>query len=362
VLTVDNKPDNPGHALAHASFNCDTTDVPTLVALAREQNVDGVVAAATDVALDAAAAIAETLGLPGPPLNCVHTLTRKPAFRALQKQLGLPHPRYTTVRDEMDFPPPWIVKPNRASGSKGIRIVEHVDELADAWLAAAAESKDGLALVEGFALGHQGTIEGVMANGRIAASLVTDRLTATAPWVATRRHQVPATLPRSSSNALHAQIEQIFDELGYKNGPFDGDFLVQNDGTPMLIELTPRAGGNSLVRLLQFSVGFDMPAYVIAAALGRAVPPDPFVPRPTIVEILGVPAKGHLAYDAEEVARLMSESAVDYLSMDLPPGSLVHSFIDGRHRVGELVVSANTVQQLKSTLHDVHRRIALGVN
>lgn len=361
VLTVDNRPGNPGHALADASFDCDTTDVPALVALARAQQVNGVVAAATDVALDAAAAIAQALGLPGPSPDCVRQLTRKPAFRALQVRMGLPCPPHATALDQVDFPPPWIVKPNRASGSKGICIVEQVGGLASAWDRAAAESMDRLALIETFTQGRQGTIEGVVAGGVIRAALVTDRLTAAPPWVATRGHRVPTTLPPSVAPGLHTQIERVFHELGYADGPFDADFLVRHDGTPMLIELTPRAGGNSLVRLLELAVGFDMPAYVIATALGRASTPAPFAVRPTVVEILGTDSDGHLQYDPQQVVRLAAEPGVGYLQMDFPPGSPVHRFTDGRYRIGELVASADSAQQLDQLLDDVHRRLALDV-
>jgi len=360
VLTADNRPSNPGHALADASFNCDTTDVAGMVSLARREAVNGVVAAATDVALDAAAAIAHTLGLPGPSPECVSQLTRKSAFRELQVKLGLPHPLHASTPEKIDFPAPWIIKPNRASGSKGIRIVDKPDELASAWATAASESVDRTALVEAFTDGSQGTIEGVVTHGRIATALITERSTAPAPWVATRSHRVPAAIPLSTAQDLYAQIERIFSALAYVEGPFDGDFLIRPDGTPVLIELTPRAGGNSLVRMLKYAVGFDMPDYVIQTALGRKVHVAPFAPRPTIVEILGVETDGQLTYDAGQAKCLMEEPGIRYLHMDYPPGTPVHCFTDGRHRVGELVASADTDKELDALLVQAHKHLALG--
>src|SRR5690606_16826191 len=111
VLTVDNRPDNPGHRLADQAIDCDTTDTDSLVGIAREHRVDGVVAAATDVALDAAARIASELGLPGPTPACTRVLTRKIAFRQLQATLGLPTPPHSTSASPTpSFAGPWIIK------------------------------------------------------------------------------------------------------------------------------------------------------------------------------------------------------------------------------------------------------------
>jgi biotin carboxylase len=362
VLTADNKPGNPGHALADASFNCDTTDIPALVTLAHEYRINGVLAAATDVALEAAAAIAAALDLAGPSIDCARILTRKLAFRTFQARLGLPGPRFAECTEKVDFKLPWIVKPNRASGSKGIRAVQRREDLAAAWVSAAAQSIDGLAMAESFDSGAQGTIEGVMADGQLAAWLITDRLTASFPWVATRGHRVPTTLPETATADLLAQIQRVFVELHYADGPFDGDFVIRDDGTPMLIELAPRAGGNSLVRLLHAATGFDMATYAVDAALRRATPPARFEPRPAATDILGVERAGRLTYDVEQVGQLANSPGIGYLHLDVPPGASVQAFIDGRYRVGELTASAETSQALQRILADAHRRIHLRVH
>ncbi|NMQ18946.1 hypothetical protein E4P82_06820 [Candidatus Competibacter phosphatis] len=65
VLTIDNVPDNPGHALADQACFIDTTDIQGVLAVARRERVDGVIAACTDVAVPTAAVVAQALDLPG---------------------------------------------------------------------------------------------------------------------------------------------------------------------------------------------------------------------------------------------------------------------------------------------------------
>jgi len=48
VITCDNRPENPGHALAMESYDVSTTDQEGVLELARRLKIDGVVAYASD--------------------------------------------------------------------------------------------------------------------------------------------------------------------------------------------------------------------------------------------------------------------------------------------------------------------------
>src|SRR5512136_2568795 len=69
VITLDNRPDNPGHRLADKCFNIDTTDVDAVLEIAQREAIDGIIAPCTDVAVPTAACVAERLHLNGPSLK-----------------------------------------------------------------------------------------------------------------------------------------------------------------------------------------------------------------------------------------------------------------------------------------------------
>src|SRR3954470_7315512 len=121
VVTADNTPANPGHAEADSCHVVDTTDTAGLIGLARSEAVDGVLAAATDVALLAAARLGEALSLFAPPVRAVEALVPKIGFRQLQDNLALPAPDWSG-RDVPLRAGPFIVKPNLGSGSRGVSI------------------------------------------------------------------------------------------------------------------------------------------------------------------------------------------------------------------------------------------------
>ena len=59
VITTDNIPSNPGHSIADASFGEDTTNLDGILALAKSENISGVIAPGTDVAVMTAAYLSE---------------------------------------------------------------------------------------------------------------------------------------------------------------------------------------------------------------------------------------------------------------------------------------------------------------
>lgn len=77
VLTCDNRPQNPGHDLAHESHNLSTIDLAGVLELARSREVDGILTFGSDVSALTAAVVAQDLGLPGSRVDTIETLTLK---------------------------------------------------------------------------------------------------------------------------------------------------------------------------------------------------------------------------------------------------------------------------------------------
>jgi hypothetical protein len=107
----------------------------------------------------------------------------------------------------------------------------------------------------------------------------------------------------------------------------------------VVLELSPRLGGNSITALVRLATGVDLAAAAVAAALGerRALPGPPVI-TPSAVVLLGSAAAGRLAYDAAARARLEAEPWVAALELE-PIGTPVRPFVDGRAVVGRAFVT-----------------------
>ena len=81
VISCDYLPSNPGHKYSDEYYNVSTTDKEAVLKLAKDLQVDGVVAYASDPAAPTAAYVCEQLGLPTSPFKSVEILSNKDLFR-----------------------------------------------------------------------------------------------------------------------------------------------------------------------------------------------------------------------------------------------------------------------------------------
>ena len=367
VVTTDNVPSNPGHTVADRSYVVDTTDLAKVLEIARAEDVIGVLAPCTDVAVPTAAHVASELGLCGIPLARARSLTSKLLFRELLAREGLPVPRFQALLPDATFDSlpelaafPMIIKPEGSSGSKGIFIVRTPEEVLARLPETMSFSPFKRAILEQLIEGRQGTCEGIVLDGKIVFSLMTDRETAPPPFVATAGHFVPSTMGTVENERALAQIAAILALHEVKSSPFDCDFVIAKDGTPYLLELTPRLGGNSLTSLVRTATGIDLADVAVRLACRSPVTlaRSPEV-TPTAQLILGVPNAGRLSFDEAASSALRAEPWVRDLSFDYPSGHAVDAFVNGRNRVGEATLVAADRVTLDDHARELRRRLRL---
>lgn len=367
VITTDNVPSNPGHRLAHTNYQIDTTDRHAVLEMARSEEIDGVIAACTDVAMPTAAHIASVLGLPGPQPQSVETVTDKLLFRRFLAEHGFLVPRWFAVGDSI-VPEAvlftgkrWVIKPNRSSGSKGIFVIDSIADYQQRIPETLQFIPTRSAIIEEYIDGHQGTCEGVLKGGEMALAVITDRQTPELPYVTTCGHRVPSNLSVPLQDKVLATLCRLWSILAITDGPFDSDFVVTHDEV-YILEGSPRLGGNSMTALVRAATGFDMIEYAIQHACADDAPISN-MPRiiPSAVVIIGVFAEGRLYYDQREAEIMQGESWIERLNMDVRVGEPVYPFINGRHRIGEAVIRGRDRAEIDARVDELTRRLALRV-
>lgn len=365
VATTDNVPENPGHRLADVAFSVDTTDAEGVLALARELGVAGVIAPCTDVAVTTAAKVGHALGLRHVPPPSAAILTSKIRFRRWTTEAKLPSPAFEILRGAADVTPferPRVVKPEGSSGSKGIFVVRNDADLASRLPETLSFSRTREALVEDLVPGRQGTCEGLVLDGDLAFASITDRETVAPPHVATSAHFVPSRFTPSERSRILGAVGFVLDALGIDDAPFDADFVLGDDGEVHLLELTPRLGGNALTRLVRSATDVDLADAAVRLACGEALSLADLravLERPTAQLVLGVSRPGALVWDEAEALALGHEPWVRDLVFDVPRGSPVLAFVNGRTRVGEVTVTASSRDELDERVTALRRRLAL---
>ena len=105
TVLCDYLSDNPGQYVADKFYLVSTTDKDAVLEVAKNENVDGVLAYASDPAAPTAAYVAEKLGLPGSPYKSVEILCNKDRFRKFLSDNNFCTPKakgYTDLGNAID--------------------------------------------------------------------------------------------------------------------------------------------------------------------------------------------------------------------------------------------------------------------
>ncbi len=282
VIGCDMKTGNPGEQYLDEFYNISTTDTDQVLALAKRLNIDGILTYASDVSALTVAYVAEKLGLPGNPPATVNTMSHKELFHPFLKEHGFKVPTAAGVHSVEEVYSFFdraggniMVKPNAASGSKGVTHVTEREKLEEAYHEARKYSKDNdVIIVEEFIqrTGYQIAGDAFVADGRIAFfGLADEHFDRLSNPLVPIGESFPSTISDSRREKARAEIQRALSVLGYQNGAVNLDFMFDENGDVIILELGPRNGGNLITDAICLSCGVDLGEYTVKAALGEDI-------------------------------------------------------------------------------------------
>ena len=282
VITVDYIPENPGHKLADEAYYDSTTDLDAVLKLSKKLNIDGIMTYNSDPAAPTAAYVAEKLGLPGNPYQSVKIMSEKNLFRDFLISNGLNAPKfgnYLNIEDALchinDFSFPIIIKPVDSSGSKGVTVVNNVNDVQNAIECALEKSRSKKFIIEEYIepVGKQLHGDGFVQNGKVVFLHLGDHhfdstINNLVPYSTT----YPTEHPVEIVNACKNQLQDFMSKVGFKNGGFNVELRISNkDNKPYIIDIGARNGGNFTPKVLEYGSGFNFLDRAIKIALGESI-------------------------------------------------------------------------------------------
>lgn len=282
VITVDYIPENPGHKLADEAYYDSTTDLDAVLKLSKKLNIDGIMTYNSDPAAPTAAYVAEKLGLPGNPYQSVKIMSEKNLFRDFLISNGLNAPKfgnYLNIEDALchinDFSFPMIIKPVDSSGSKGVTVVNNVNDVQNAIECALEKSRSKKFIIEEYIepVGKQLHGDGFVQNGKVVFLHLGDHhfdstINNLVPYSTT----YPTEHPVEIVNACKNQIQDFISKVGFKNGGFNVELRISNkDNKPYIIDIGARNGGNFTPKVIEYGSGFNFLDRAIKIALGESI-------------------------------------------------------------------------------------------
>ncbi len=280
VIAADDDPDAPGMAMADkAIVPGGLMNEEKLVAIAKKEQIDGVIHPCSEVAMNVMGRINDELHLSGISKEMAIRATNKHLMREAFEKYGAPSPKSILTKDEEDawqifceqFTTNAILKPSRNSGSRGIAKVDKgisKDAFVGLYRRALDESRDHSVLIEQFIEGPEFSVEVIVWNGEPHVLAVTDKKTTEAPYFVELGHNQPSVFPEEIQQKLKNGAIAGIKALGLSNCAAHCELKVQ-DGEAYLMEIGARMGGDFIsTDLTHLSSGIDMVAATISVVLG----------------------------------------------------------------------------------------------
>ena len=280
TITCDYLPDNPGHKFADEYHNVSTTDKEAVLALARELQIDGILAYATDVAAATAAYVSEAMGFPTSPYKSVDILTNKDKFRAFLEENGFCTPRargYSSVeeakKDLENFKFPVMVKPVDSAGSKGVARMDDASQLEELVENALQYSRCKRFIIEEYVEKYRYQIagDGFSVDGKLVFRCFANEhfSNKAASSYVPIGESFPYDMPKEVHEKVHAEIQRLLTLLDMKTQAYNFDIRIDKDYNVYLMEVGPRNGGNMIAQVIEKATGIPFVEYMLKAAMGE---------------------------------------------------------------------------------------------
>ena len=298
VLVLDADPNAVGFKNASKYAVIDIVDEQACLSYARENDVDGVLTAATDYSVLTMSKIAQEMNLPGINYDSAKIIKNKAEVR---KRLFASHADDTGYSFELSSEEdvrkclehvkfPVMVKPCDGSGSRGASRVDSADNFEYACKVAMESSITNRAVVEPFVIGKEYGVESFVNQGDIHVLAVMQKEMTLPPYYAELGHSIPSGLPKSLELKIKGCVTKALQTLNVNHGSVNMDLLLDANGDVHIVDVGARMGGNLIgSHIIPLGTGVDYMGNMIRAAVGDPVDFTPVrTPMPVATRLLAL--------------------------------------------------------------------------
>lgn len=275
VISSGNRPQDLGHPFADETRLEDFSNQEAMLALAKALQIDAICAGCNDFAALSAAYVAEQLNLPGhDPLEVAELIHHKDRYREFAQKNGIATPKaqgYASLDAALsglgEFRYPLIIKPVDLTGGKGIARANNIAEGRKAVVQAFEMSRAKRVVVEEFIEGSRHGISTFVRNGEVVFYFHDDEYYYQNPYLVSAASS-PGQLGDACIATLIATIQRIALQLELVTGLVHVQFIVNQSGEPVIIEICRRAPGDLYTRFVQHATGVSYPEFIVRATAG----------------------------------------------------------------------------------------------
>lgn len=273
---VDGNKDAIGFTAATGYKNLDVLNREACLAYARNLSIDAVMTYGATITLPTVSYIGEKLGLSVLPAETAGLAINKYKIKERLAASGCNvKGDFYKLHSREERPKlmlPCVLKPCDGSGSKGVSIVHHEHDLANAIQYAFDSARYGEVYAESFIQGDEYSVEAFVAYGEICIyAIVKTTLQKLPDGEISYGHRVPFGIDTERKSQIVSEVKKAIIALKITMGSVNFDVIVSSDDQKAyIIDCGIRVGQNLIAsHLVPLSCGVNVMDNAIALALGE---------------------------------------------------------------------------------------------
>jgi len=351
TIAVAGDPGSPLLAAADEAFVADYLDPAEIARAARRARVDGIYPAPEPAMLAVARAAAQ-LGLPGIAPEAMALLQNKLAMCEALGAQGLPNPRFRAVRSieqaeaaARELGAPLIVKPADSFASKGVRQLDHLEDMPLAFTQALGNSCAGVVLLESVMAGQEVCVEGVVQDRALHVVTTMGKERSNPPYCFARGVYAPGPLDVDTRDRVMETVNASLDALGLTAGYVHVETIVSPEAVG-IIEVAPYPAAARLPQdLALLAHGVDTTAICLSMAVGDR--PDCTHRFKRAAALFWIPSRSGVITEIQGVEEARAAPGIEEVVVTARRGDVMRHAADcaSRDRVGYVLATGDSAAQ-----------------
>jgi|LFRM01.1.fsa_nt_gb biotin carboxylase len=279
VISIDG--DYPGFSIADKIYKVDVKDKESVLSIAKDEGVIGIVTTEVEVAVPTAAWVSDRLQLPSIGYPVSLKFRNKHIMRQEAEKVGIDVPKYsatssieeaTSLAEKIGYP--LVIKPVDSSSSRGVFKIQNNDELILYFNESVKHSSLNEVLIEEFVPGQEYVVEAFTNNFQVTNLIIGHR----------DYFDIPdAFIPKASvfidANSARSDVEKrilevnkkLVTKFGLKFGITHAEYIYnEQTDTIYLVEIAARGGGVRISSdLIPLGCGINAEKLLVEAVLGK---------------------------------------------------------------------------------------------
>lgn len=359
--------DNPeGKKYADVFEPISVRDKEKTLAFAIENKVDAIFTN-SDVAVPTVAYVAEKLNIPCFTQQQASIATDKFQMRNFIKAIGLQTPDYylcSTLDELCDkyklLNNKCIIKPIDNCGSRGVYIIESLEQLLSVAEETFENSFSGKILIEEFMVGKESSVEVLVDEGQPIILGWCKKMKSPEPYRFDIQLDYFPDYSDEEHKAVNDLVNRLVEGLKYHNGIMHIEFMWTSSGIKIIEFALRGCGSNVITHLMPILRGFDIMEFLLKKSIGEKVSINLTKDLYGTLKFI-IPSEGVVKLVSGIDTILKLDGLVDFYT-DLQPGYKIEAIKNGRLRPGHFIVFGDSQDDIHAKIDFVEENLHIEYN